>query len=361
MVETRVHEGELVPPGQSLESYFRDGGATVVQAAFEHSYFAHPDRIRGNTPLYPDRARRSREHYPKLDKGARAEWHGRGVKLDDNSKAQQAWKRYSGRPIQRGSGYGVRHVWGHPWDPEAFTAGWNLCYMPFWAGMLTERQHPHPELGRAVRQAAWDLYFRQNPVCDPPDFVTNPGLDLDVILRGQPVLILAGNAPTAVRSVLQAGAPGEDVDLRLNELRNLTRQSSSNLLKAVLSLQGKPHEPFSTGNVQATAESTVRRMQRETGRRTEPASSLGPRGGRSLAPRQPTREAAATRNGQIDTSVQVETLALLDHVAARRSKSPIVRSVQLPALVPSCRHGPATSAYLRGTDGCPVSRQSDLG
>ena len=34
--------------------------------------------------------------------------------------------------------------------------------MPFWAGMLTEEQHPHPELERAIRQASWDLYFRDN-------------------------------------------------------------------------------------------------------------------------------------------------------------------------------------------------------
>ena len=150
--ETRIHDGELVPPVESLERYFRSGGTTILQAAFEHSYFVHPDGVRQNTPLYPDRARLSREHYPGLDRGAHAMWQGREVKLGDNAKAQQAWARYTGRRIERASGYGVRHVWGHPWDPDAFTAGWNLCYMPFWAGMLTtERQHPHPELKKAVR------------------------------------------------------------------------------------------------------------------------------------------------------------------------------------------------------------------
>lgn len=130
-------------------------------------------------------------HYPRLDKNALADWQGRQVRLDDNSAAQRAWARYSGRPLQRASGYGVRHVWGHPWDPDAFTAGWNLCYMPFWAGMLTERQHPHPEMEGAIRQAAWELYFRDDPVCTPPDYVTNPGIDLSEILRGQPLLVLA--------------------------------------------------------------------------------------------------------------------------------------------------------------------------
>lgn len=191
MVNVRIHEGEIVPPILALERYLQKGGTTIIQAAFEHSYFAHPDRVRENTPMYPDRARLSRKYYPKLERGAQAIWQGREVRLGDNSKAQQAWARYSGRPIQRASGYGVRHVWGHPWDPEAFTAGWNLCYMPFWAGMLTERQHPHPELERAIRQAAWELYFRNDPVCPPLSFVTNPGIDLGSILSGQPILILA--------------------------------------------------------------------------------------------------------------------------------------------------------------------------
>ena len=70
-----------------------------------------------------------------------------------------AWERYTGRKLSRGSGYGVRHIWGEPWNPYFYTAGWNLCYMPFWAGMLTEAQHPHEKLPDAIQQASWDLYF----------------------------------------------------------------------------------------------------------------------------------------------------------------------------------------------------------
>lgn len=194
-----VHDGELVPPIKSLERYFCSGGTTVLRAAFEHSFFVHPDSVRGKTPLYVDRARTSRKHYPGHDRGDRAMWQGREVTLEDNTKAQQAWASYTGRRIERGSGYAVRHVWGHPWNPEAFTAGWNLCYMPFWAGMLTEEQHPHPELEKAVRQAAWDLYFRADPVCDPPEFVTDPGVDLDAMLDGQPILLLAGGSRLGTR------------------------------------------------------------------------------------------------------------------------------------------------------------------
>ena len=248
-----------------LERYLDKAGTTIVQAAFEHSYFIHPDKVRQKTPLYPDRARLSREHYPKCDRGDRGTWNGREVRLSDNSLAQRAWAKYSGRSIERASGYGVRHVWGHPWDPNAFTAGWNLCYMPFWAGMLTERQHPHPELEAAIRQAAWDLFFRHDPVCALPHFVTDPAIDLDALLGGQPILVFAGGEAVRANSrTLPSGASGDEIDERIREIRRASRQSWSNLLKAVQALQKKPHEPFGTRNVEATSKSTLRRIRRET-------------------------------------------------------------------------------------------------
>ena len=123
---------DLVPSIQSLEGYFRDGGASIVQAAFQHTYFVHPDAVLNNTPLFPNRARRSREHYPGIDKGQTAVWKagdGREIILDDNSRAQMAWERYTGSRLARRSGYGVRHIWGSTHNPDAFTAGWNLCYI----------------------------------------------------------------------------------------------------------------------------------------------------------------------------------------------------------------------------------------
>ena len=36
------------------------------------TYFVDPDAAREKTPFFPDRVQRSREHYPKLDKGASA-------------------------------------------------------------------------------------------------------------------------------------------------------------------------------------------------------------------------------------------------------------------------------------------------
>lgn len=189
-----VHGKDFIPAMESLESYFREGGVSIIQAAFQHTYFVHPDAVLNNTPLFPNRARRSKEHYHGIDKGQTAVWKagdGREIILDDNSRAQIAWEKYTGSRLARRSGYGVRHIWGNTHNPEAFTAGWNLCYMPFWAGMLTEDQHPQPELQQAIRQASWDLFFSDIPVCKPPEFVSHPGIDLADILGGNPLLIMS--------------------------------------------------------------------------------------------------------------------------------------------------------------------------
>ena len=168
--------------------------------------------------MFPERARRSREHYPGIDKGQKAIWtagDGREIILDDNSRAQMAWERYTSSRLARRSGYGVRHIWGNTHNPEAFTAGWNLCYMPFWAGMLTEDQHPHPDLQLAIRQASWDLFFSDTPVCDPPDFVSDPGLDLDMVLDGNPLLILSRESSGTARQSSSRKRQGSTLPITL--------------------------------------------------------------------------------------------------------------------------------------------------
>ena len=260
-----------------MEEYFLRAGVTIIQAAFGHSYFIHPDSVRSKTPYFPERARYSRQNYPGATKGQKVVWarDGREVVIDDNQHAQLAWERYSGHGLARGTGYSVRHIWGHPWDPDAFTAGWNLCYMPFWAGMLTEGHHPHEGLELAVRQASWDLYFRNNRVCEPPDFVEDPGLDLPALLGGQPVLILHEGARAGTqrpRTSVHTGPKGANpvtprgtIPERVRAIRSQTHQSWSNIFKAARSLQGLYHEPFGTLNVENFAKSCVRRIHRETG------------------------------------------------------------------------------------------------
>ena len=218
MANLHIHSEDIVPAIQSLEDYFRSGGTSLLEASFRHTYFIHPEAVRNRTPYFPERARRSREHYPGVDKGKRTIWHagdGREVILDDNSRAQMAWERYTGRRLMRKSGYGVRHIWGNTHNPIAFTAGWNLCYMPFWAGMLTEEQHPHPQLQKAIRQASWDLFFADSPVCDPPEFVNDPSLELAPLVDGNPFLILSRESHSIAPNQAREGRRKSRLSIKL--------------------------------------------------------------------------------------------------------------------------------------------------
>lgn len=264
MIETILYVDDLQKPISLLEEIFRSSGLSLIQAAFRHSFFLDPEKVRTKTPRFPGFVRHSRTHYHGKNKGDYGKWRdGRRVRLESNARAQMAWAWYSGRKIARASGYGVRHVWGHPWDPDAYTAGWNLCYMPFWVGMLTEDQHPHPDLQLAIKQASYDLYFRKNPVCTPPTFVKDPGLDLKKILGDQPILLL-GKAKSKVAAAPGAVAPTSP-DLRIVEIRVATHQSWSNLAKAIEVLQGKTGVKFGTPHVASSSKSVVKRMLRETG------------------------------------------------------------------------------------------------
>lgn len=266
MPEVRIHQGELPSPIAVLEEYFWEPRVSLIQAAFANSFFVNPETVRNNIVWFPNSARTSNEHYPNLVRGNSGIWreNGREVRLYDNGRAQTAWARYSGRPLERRSGYGVRHIWGHPWDPDAFTAGWNLCYMPFWAGMLTEDQQPHEQLRQTIQAAAWFLFFEQNPVCNPPGFVENPGSDLDDILAGQPILVL-GALGNGAAARIQSPERNADYVETIWDIRRLSRQSWINIVKAARSLQNLEHEPFGTRNVANTARACVRRMHRETG------------------------------------------------------------------------------------------------
>ena len=258
MVGFELFEGQLPAPIETLESLLGNAGTSVVEAAFAHSFFAHPDAIRDLTPCYPKFARTSRKYYPGKKKGEEAQWRGAIVKLDDNSRAHSAWRRYTGQRVVRKSGYGVRHIWGHPWDPNAFTAGWNLCYMPFWVGMLTEDQHPHRDLQQAVKQASWDLFFSHNPVCEPPDFVEDPGFDLAGVLGEQRPQVIRRAQPMKSSAV-----DGPTIQL-VREIRSRESQSWDNLRKAVRSLLCLPHGPLEPPNVAEHATVAVRRMAKQT-------------------------------------------------------------------------------------------------
>ena len=270
MIEKKFYTEDLKSPIELLELKF--GGANaLIRAAFECSFFVCPNEVRNKLVYFPDRARSSKEHYPETKKGYTVDLaDGQKIKLEDNTSAQKAWEKYTGRKIIRKKGYGLRHIWGHPWNPNAYTAGWNFCYMPFWAGMLTEKQHPHEKLKTSFEQASWFLYFENDPVCDPPEFVKNPEFDLESILGGQPILLLStsdkGNTKKIVRKsrIIEKLSSDGDIWEKIKEIRGTSR-SWVNIRKATLNLQDKSYEEFSTVNVAKTSKSCVRKILKETG------------------------------------------------------------------------------------------------
>ena len=141
--------------------------------------------------------------------------------------------------------------------------------MPFWAGMLTEEQHLHEKLRDAVRQASWDLYFRDDPICNPPKYVKDPGVDLEAVLREHPLLImereLDANAMSPKGFSFRKHDSTSGTYARISAIKNERHQSWSNLYKGVLAIQEKAHEPFGTTNVRASALSDVRKILREVG------------------------------------------------------------------------------------------------
>ena len=106
MLYIQLHQGELSHPISTLEEYFRRGGVTIIQAAFAHSYFIHPDSVREKTPDFPERARFSRQNYPGAIKGQKQS----GLETDERSSLtttnMPSWHggRYTGHGLARGTG-----------------------------------------------------------------------------------------------------------------------------------------------------------------------------------------------------------------------------------------------------------------
>lgn len=181
----------LTPAKDILLELFEGSEVALAGFLLRHSYFLSPDRIRqrhektGNAAWFPDCVRGSREHHKGKQKKEHSVWEGRTVKVCDNTKARLAFASFSGLLMAgdkegRIRGYHVAHVWERVYDPECFTAGWNLCLMPGFLKLFTEQQDRIPMLHQVIQQAAFDLYFKSNVLGLPtPPYVTDPGLDLN--------------------------------------------------------------------------------------------------------------------------------------------------------------------------------------
>jgi hypothetical protein len=139
--------------------------------------------------------------------------------------------------------------------------------MPFWLGMLTEDQHPYPDLVRAIQQASYDLYFRDRPVCERPEYVVDHGLDLGAMLGNASIQILMpeAKADAVVRRERVPTVLPDDPTNRVVAIRKMTNASWSNILKAISALEGRADVAFGTPNVASSSKSITRRMLRETG------------------------------------------------------------------------------------------------
>ena len=145
--------------------------AELASFLLRHTYFLSPDRIReryhetDSAAWFPDCVRGSREHHKGKQRKELSAWEGRTVKVCDNTKARLAFASFSGLLMAgdkegRIRGYHVAHIWERVFDPECFTAGWNLCLMPGFLKLFTEQQDRIALLHQVVQQAAFDLYFK---------------------------------------------------------------------------------------------------------------------------------------------------------------------------------------------------------
>ncbi len=147
----------LTPASDILLELFECDETKLANFLLRHTYFISPDRIQQHfeechsTAWFPDCVRESKLHHEGKHKGETSVWEGREVKVWDNTKARLAFGKFTklvmaGNKEDRIRGYHVAHIWERVYDPECFTAGWNLCLMPGFLKLFTEQQDRIPLL-----------------------------------------------------------------------------------------------------------------------------------------------------------------------------------------------------------------------
>jgi len=192
----------LTPAKDILLELFDGSEEALAAFLLSHTYFLSPDRIRqrieksGSAAWFPDCVRASRLHHKGKHKKDSSEWQGRAVNVCDNTKARLAFASFSGLVMAgdkegRIRGYHVAHIWERVYDPDCFTAGWNLCLMPGFLKLFTEQQDRIPLLHQVIQQAAFELYCKDSALgLRIPPFVTDPELDLNALFPNLVVNLL---------------------------------------------------------------------------------------------------------------------------------------------------------------------------
>jgi hypothetical protein len=186
----------ITPGNTLLRQLFDDDLERLATFLLSHTYFIDPQKIRtlikehGHAAVFPKCVRASREHHPGAARGHQSIWLKQEVRVYDNSKARLAFARISklvlsGDRPNRVRGYHVAHVWGRVFDPQFFTAAWNLCLIPGFLKLSTEEQDSIPLLKCIIQQAAFDTYFAKKAIgIRAPNGVEQPKLKVKRYLRG---------------------------------------------------------------------------------------------------------------------------------------------------------------------------------
>jgi hypothetical protein len=202
----KAKRGTLTPASDILMELFHGGEMELATYLLRHTYFISPERIRarceakGSAAWFPNCVRASREHHKGKQRKEQSVWDGRSVRVCDNTKARLAFAFFTGL-IMAGNregrirGYHVAHIWERVYDPECFTAGWNLCLIPGFLKLFTEQQDRIPLLHQVIQQVAFDLYFKDSAIgLVTPPFVTDPGIDLGAKFPGTTLNLLPAAA-----------------------------------------------------------------------------------------------------------------------------------------------------------------------
>jgi hypothetical protein len=201
----------LKPARDLLLNLFHGSKQELTMYLLKHTWFISPKRIQqyyeqeGRFHYFEDYVRTSRKYHRGMQKNDPSVWNDQAVKVCDNTKAREAFSKFTdialkGNKPDRVRGYHVAHIWENVHDPEYFTAGWNLCLIPGFLKLFTEKQDPIVlfqdfSLQDVIKQAAFNLYFKSGRLTGlaPPAFVTDPGLKIPgVSLEPQSLKLLGG-------------------------------------------------------------------------------------------------------------------------------------------------------------------------
>jgi hypothetical protein len=129
--------------------------ASVVAAVAEWTVFLDPETVaqtHGHA-LFPI----MRYSAGRVERGQETrDIHGRRVILDDNKVPTDAF--LAAGVTTRGRDVQLNHVWdGTTWDPDSYTALWNVCATPAFLAKTTDGNN-YPEVRTALKYRSYELY-----------------------------------------------------------------------------------------------------------------------------------------------------------------------------------------------------------